>query len=506
MKIIVQAGGLGTRMKSLTASKPKALIAVQNKPILFHLFDAFPEADFIVVGDYKYDVLDRYISTFAKQKNSILIKAKGKGNAAGLREAVSYVPYGEPFIIIWSDLILPDGLIIPKSFEGCLIGTVNFKCSWGFIDGRMQKVHDSEHGIAGFYVFADRLLCDTLPVEGSFTNWLAEQTFPMAELPLSGCKDVGTLQAFRQLDNSKYRCRPYNSIKVQGEVVIKTGLTEEARNFVLREVDWYKTLGKFGFEAMPELVQESPMTLSRIQGQNLFLCMLNSDGKKATFKRVVEALTRLHSYEERPADSWDLYKEYFGKTLMRLQQVADAIPFGHDAAIVINGKTCINPLVQIETFRRAVLDTLMSTHYTLFHGDCQLTNTLVDEEGQVYFIDPRGYFGKSKIFGDPRYDWAKVYYAIAGNFDQFNVKNFVFQQRESGIEYAIGSSGWEFLSDELFNLIPRGEGCRKEIELIHAIIWMSMASHVWEDYDSMCVAFMNGIALFNKWLEDWYAA
>lgn len=99
-----------------------------------------------------------------------------------------------------------------------------------------------------------------------------------------------------------------------------------------------------------------------------------------------------------------------------------------------------------------------------------------------------------------------MYYAIAGNFDQFNVKNFVFQQRESGIEYAIGSSGWEFLSDELFNLIPRGEGCRKEIELIHAIIWMSMASHVWEDYDSMCVAFMNGIALFNKWLEDWYAA
>lgn len=86
------------------------------------------------------------------------------------------------------------------------------------------------------------------------------------------------------------------------------------------------------------------------------------------------------------------------------------------------------------------------------------------------------------------------------------MKNFVFLQNKDGIEYTIGSGGWEFLSDELFNLIPKGEGSRREIELIHAIIWMSMASHVWEDYDSMCVAFMNGIFFFNKWLEDWDVA
>lgn len=505
MKIIVQAGGLGTRMKSLTASKPKALISVQNRPILFHVFDVFPNAEFILIGDYKYDVLDRYLSTFARN-NCILVKAKGKGNAAGLKEAVSYVPSGESFVIIWSDLILPNGFTVPKNFEGCLVGTVNFKCSWGFVDGCLQKVPNTEHGIAGFYAFADKSLCETLPEEGSFTNWLAEQTFPMTELTLTDCKDVGTLQAFQELENSKYRCRPYNRIEVKGDVIVKTGLTEEARNFIIREVDWYKTMGRFGFEEMPKLVAESPMTLSLVQGQNLFLCALDSDGKKAAFKRVVEALARLHSYEERPADSWDLYKEYFGKTLMRLRQVADAVPFGHDTTIHINGKTCINPLAKTETFRRAVLETLMNTHYTPFHGDCQLTNTLVDAKGAVFFIDPRGYFGKSKIFGDPRYDWAKVYYAIAGNFDQFNVKNFVFLQNKDGIEYTIGSGGWEFLSDELFNLIPKGEGSRREIELIHAIIWMSMASHVWEDYDSMCVAFMNGIFFFNKWLEDWDVA
>lgn len=35
--IIVQAGGKGTRMEYLTKNKPKALVPVDNLPMLFHL-------------------------------------------------------------------------------------------------------------------------------------------------------------------------------------------------------------------------------------------------------------------------------------------------------------------------------------------------------------------------------------------------------------------------------------------------------------------------------------
>ena len=33
--IIVQAGGKGTRMEKLTRNKPKALVPVKNRPMLF---------------------------------------------------------------------------------------------------------------------------------------------------------------------------------------------------------------------------------------------------------------------------------------------------------------------------------------------------------------------------------------------------------------------------------------------------------------------------------------
>ena len=157
----------------------------------------------------------------------------------------------------------------------------------------------------------------------------------------------------------------------------------------------------------------------------------------------------------------------------------------------------------IDLLRRAVLSTLMNTYYGPIHGDCQLTNTMIDDLGKIYFIDARGYFGKSQVLGDVRYDWAKMYYAIYGNFDQFNIKNFTLDISEEDVSFSINSGGWEHLTDYFLNLIPKKEASVKEIKLIHAIIWLSLASHAWEDYDSMCIAFYNGTLLFNDWLREY---
>lgn len=51
--IIVQAGGKGTRLEHLTANKPKAIVPVENLPMLFHLFRKFPDKKFIIIADYK---------------------------------------------------------------------------------------------------------------------------------------------------------------------------------------------------------------------------------------------------------------------------------------------------------------------------------------------------------------------------------------------------------------------------------------------------------------------
>lgn len=124
---------------------------------------------------------------------------------------------------------------------------------------------------------------------------------------------------------------------------------------------------------------------------------------------------------------------------------------------------------------------------------------MIDTEGHIYFIDARGYFGKTDLVGDPDYDWAKVYYSIAGRFDQFNIKNFELTISEKDVKFNIGPSEWEHLAEYFFNRI---QDCNiYRIKFIHAIIWLSLASHCWEDYDSLCLAFYNGLYLLNE-LED----
>ncbi len=69
--VVVQAGGKGSRMERLTRNKPKALVPVNNLPMIFHLFKKFSDKKFIIIGDYKFDVLKKYLYTFAPPQSTL---------------------------------------------------------------------------------------------------------------------------------------------------------------------------------------------------------------------------------------------------------------------------------------------------------------------------------------------------------------------------------------------------------------------------------------------------
>lgn len=505
MKIIVQAGGLGSRMKSLTHTKPKALIPVKNKPIIFHLFDVFPDSEFIIIGDYKYDVLDRYLTTFSKSARTILIRSEAKGNAAGVDKALQYVSNSDPVLLIWSDLILPEDIKerIDPQFDGCQIGVSNFRCSWCVENNKLVHVPSNKNGVVGFYYFNKKEWLESINSDGSFTTWLAMQKIPVKPLQIENCIDVGTIDAYNNIETAKYRCRPYNQLTIEDGSVRKDGITNEAKLLIQREAAWYVEAENLGFTHMPRLISTSPLILERIRGNNVFLCNLDRTDKRETLINIANCLKNLHSLKVSSSSPWDLYHEYFRKTIDRLRRINSAIPMSDSKYIRVNGQVCLNVLQDIDRFRKLVLDELMHARFALFHGDCQLTNTLLSEDGKIYFIDPRGYFGNSKNIGDVRYDWAKLYYAIVGRFDNYNIKKFTLDIGESEVNFQIEKSGWEEFEDLFFSLIPKEEGTRREIELIHAIIWLSLASHAWEDFDSMCTAFYNGCLLINNWCNTY---
>lgn len=67
MKLVILAGGLGTRISEETHLKPKPMIEVGGKPILWHimkLYAAHNVTDFIVCCGYKGYVIKEYFSNY----------------------------------------------------------------------------------------------------------------------------------------------------------------------------------------------------------------------------------------------------------------------------------------------------------------------------------------------------------------------------------------------------------------------------------------------------------
>lgn len=499
--IIVQAGGLGTRLEKLTRNKPKALVSVNNLPIIFHLFQKYPNKKFIIIGDYKFDVLKEYLMQFATVQY-MLVYTNKKGNAAGVKEALQYVPEGTPFMLMWSDLLLSQDFTVPALEKMCYIGiSQSFPCSWSYEAGKLQKITSTENGVAGCFVFDEKSRLNTLPDEGSFATWLSQSGLTMERMDMYGSHEVGTLEAIKKLDSGENRCRPYNHMEFTQDTVVKTGLTKEGKDLIDREVRWYGAVSKYGFDEIPQIYREAPLTMERIYGENIFKANLDNQQKKEIIDKLVESLEKLHSYEKASPDYFGLQEDYYSKTIKRINGIRNVIPFTNQEYITINGKQCRNVFFFESELESNVRQYLFDAEFGPIHGDCTLTNTMIDTKGKIYYIDARGYFGKREIFGDVYYDWAKLYYSIEGCFDQFNIKNFDFEISETEVKYQIADSGWRDLTAYFLSKI---QNCDiRKLKLIHAIVWLSLASHCWEDYDSMCLAFYNGLYLWNDWLEEY---
>lgn len=500
MKIIVQAGGKGTRLKNLTLNKPKCLVPVNNLPILFHLFKKYPDSEFIIIGDYKFEVLKKYLETFANAKYE-LIKAAGEGNICGIKDALRYIPDNEQFMIIWSDLILSNEFNIKTvNNNNNYIGlSEDFECSWSYKNGELVHTPSKEYGVAGCYIFSNKSILADIPLTGSFTRYLLSKNIQFEPISLKHSAETGTIEAINKISPVTNRCRPYNEMTFTEDKVIKKGITNEGNKLIEREIIWYQKMEEYGFDAIPKIYSYSPLTMEKINGTNIFNAKLNYEEKKIVIDNLINAVNKMHNYDHISCNSCDIEEEYYTKTIKRLDSIKSSIPFSDEEYITINGKKCRNILKDRNILKILVEKYLMNTIYCPIHGDCTLTNTMINNAGKIYFIDARGYFGSQKVLGDIRYDWAKLYYSIAGSFDQFNIKNFDLKITDAEISYQIHSAGWDKLTEYFLSKLENVN--IKEIKLIHAIIWLSLASHAWEDYDSMCLAYYNGLYLLNETIE-----
>lgn len=244
--------------------------------------------------------------------------------------------------------------------------------------------------------------------------------------------------------------RPYNTIRAEEGKIFKTCPIDRAINETL----WFEVARKFVPDHLPQIFggptqinkHSSEYVMEEIQGSNLYQYCLNNSlstpKKEAVLDSVLDLVLDKMKVESRTKiPVGDIDEMYLNKPF---RAAADYIRSNGFSCEVLAGIT--------DSFER-IKYKLYDHPSSFIHGDMTFGNIIIRNDQTLFLIDPRGKFGRTSFFGDKRYDLAKIYYSVVGNFESLNNGDFstIGDYRKSNFRYSIKDLGFSSLESYFFN-------------------------------------------------------
>ena len=209
MKVILLAGGFGTRLSEYTDSIPKPMVQIGGKPMLWHIMSIYAKynyKDFVIAAGYKSEVIKEYFSKNTKDWNVELVET-GKNTMTGGRvKRLQKIIGNETCMLTYGDglsNINLDSLIeFHKSHKKLVtVSAVRPPARFGAIELNENKVtsfkeksHLGEGWInGGFFV-----------VEPEFFNFIHGDSTYLEREPLEKAVSKGELFAYKH--NGFWQC------------------------------------------------------------------------------------------------------------------------------------------------------------------------------------------------------------------------------------------------------------------------------------------------------------
>lgn len=141
--------------------------------------------------------------------------------------------------------------------------------------------------------------------------------------------------------------------------------------------------------------------------------------------------------------------------------------------------------------------------FSIIHGDLCFANIMVDNNFSfIKLIDPRGKFGTYDIYGDARYELAKLFHSVDGKYD-FIIKDLFkvdYDIENSRVDYKITDRVRDYDLYKLFTEVFKNEigDNLKKIELIEALLFLSMIPLHGESFEHQMVMLGTGVEILDR--------
>ena len=513
-QVLIPSAGIGSRLFKETKNLNKALVQIDNKPIISHIIEKFPKScQFIIPVGYKGSDLIDYLR-IAHSELDLVVKTidpfDGDGSGLGytISQVLNYI--NKPFVFTSCDTIVKNKIPEPnKNWIG--YSKVTNSSDYRTLDIEENKwislneklASDSKNAYIGLAGINDYEKFKSLSIENYDEFFIKGESYSIAQMIKSfeaiefEWRDTGNVA-----DLNKTRKEFTISSKNKFNVLEKEN---EKIWFVNNKVIKFSTDKKFIADrvARQKILKDITPTITNTskhmysysftEGEILSEC-IDSD----IFKKLMKKLDSFWKKFDMDPGQYNAFVNscnefYKDKTYLRVEQFISLYPYS-DKELILNKNKIEGPFDVLESINWEYLSKGSPTN---FHGDLHFENILLTKNEDFLFLDWRQNFNGLISYGDVYYDLAKLLHGILLPHPVVVDGKYKISESENEINIEIELSE---KNKEIFKLFK--EWCDEngydfaKIRLLCSLIYMNIAPLHHHPYSRFL--FYYGIEMLNN--------
>lgn len=535
--LILSAGKIDYTRLPFGMHQSNATIPVNGKPVISWILDDLISKGFdeIVVASSLEN--QRLIQMLEKNYShrislNVAIVEKPKSILISLKEGLNLIDSDEEGvqIILGDTLILDSFNNMPNSIFTSKVGLSENWCiaktdpNGKIIDllDKMNLPGNSHLALCGYYNFSNIKLLKKLLDQRINDNCRElskvildyNEIEPLNLILAEQWFDFGHLETFIQSKKKLLMPRHFNHLAINPLLNTITKKSEKSDK-LNDELNWYKLLPEELKALTPRILAESSESDKVIITQEFYgypalsELYVYGDLSISVWESIIDYLFQIHSLfrkYSKPSNEAFLHEIYVLKTSERINQMLQQSSFWQSLwkleEVTINGKIYKNIQSCLSELNPQIVNLAKLNEFNILHGDYCLSNILYDLNNQIVrLIDPRGSFGEPGIYGDSRYDVAKMRHSIVSQYDflvgdlfqvDFQHDSFEFQMVEDDRNDKLARYFDECVINNRYDL--------NEVKLIEALLFVSMIPYHADYFNRQKMMYIKAVMLLNNLL------
>lgn len=429
MILITSAAYISQGLRAEFGALPPSLLPVQNRRLYEHqvgLVSAL--GDMFLTLPRSFDLPEWDWRKLSESRVGVVCVPDGLRLGESVVYALNVVGrYGEPLYILHGDTLFDS---VDAAVDTVYVSQAQDDYTWDSSGGTSGDVY------AGFFSFSSQTLLIRKIVENDY-NFIKGVEAYGAECTINRRRvaewmDFGLVNSYYRSTSKLTTQRAFNALESTSYSITKRS-RDTAK--ILAEARW--------FENLPSAVRHYAPTVWR-----------SGEDERGGYYEIeyyyLSSLANLYVYGHNPLFVWNeifdacdrfltdmrdsvagdmepvedyerMRKNLYGvKTRKRLNQYCDSTGTDPHTVWRINGEEVPSLIEIVEETERMIERGGNERYATIMHGDFCLSNILYDFKSKsIRVIDPRGLDGDghSTIYGDQRYDVAKLAHSVVGMYD-----------------------------------------------------------------------------------------